>query len=170
MAIERQRSRRPRIEIIPMIDVVFFLLVFFMMFTSFRETPAGLNVNLPRGSTAVPQPAGQFEVAVDRTGALYAGGRRITALELQRQVAAALRQRPDLFIIIRGDKEARYEHVVAAMDAVRAVGGYRLGLAVEMEPTGAAAAPQPSRGQTVAVPAQPRPTSSRPAQLVSWAR
>lgn len=167
MAIERGRTPRPRLEIIPMIDVMLFLLVFFMMFTTFREAPTGLNVDLPRGTTAVSQPAGQFEVAVDRTGALYAGGRRVTAAELQRQVAEALRRRPDLFIIIRGDKEARYEHVVAAMDAVRAAGGYRLGLAVELSSDRAGGGGVPAPGRVGARP------GARPAEggsLVGWAR
>ena len=47
--IVTRRKRRPRVEILPLIDVIFFILVFFMLFASFEINPAGLKVELPEG-------------------------------------------------------------------------------------------------------------------------
>ena len=48
----RTQRRKPRIDIVPMVDVMTFLIVFFMLFTTFRTNPAGLDIKLPRAETA----------------------------------------------------------------------------------------------------------------------
>lgn len=58
----------------------------------------------------------------------------VTGADLQTQLAERLRVNPDLFVIVKADKQVRYEHVVLALDHIRAVGGSKLGLAVEQEP------------------------------------
>lgn len=117
----------------PMIDVVFFLLVFFMLFTTMRSTPVGLDVELPSAQTGVAQQNQQFEVSVSREGAFYVEGKMVTGPELRSQLQTALRQNPDLFVIVKADRQVRYEYVVRALDEVRAVGGHKLGLAVEQD-------------------------------------
>lgn len=136
MAITRRTAKRPRIEIVPMIDVVFFLLVFFMLFTTFRATPAGLEVELPRAATANERIPQQVTVSVDRSGALYwqrgnTPGRPVSLAELTSAVKQAVAGDADLLVVVRGDKQARYEHIVRAIDAIRLVGGRNIALAVE---------------------------------------
>jgi biopolymer transport protein ExbD len=116
-----------------MIDVIFFLLVFFMVFFTVRTAPLGLNVELPRAVTGNPQASARFEVAVDKSGAMYISGRRVSQAELQQALAERLQVNPDMFVIVKADKEVRYEYVVNALDQVRNAGGYRLGLAVEQD-------------------------------------
>lgn len=125
----RQRSRTP--DITPMIDVVFFLLVFFMVFSTINTAPLGLDVELPKAVTGNPQASTTFDVLVDKSGLLYVSGKLVTGTELRQQLAQRLQVNPDLFVILKADKQVRYEHVVAALDHIRAVGGYKLGLAVE---------------------------------------
>ncbi|NLM94767.1 MAG: biopolymer transporter ExbD [Firmicutes bacterium] len=131
--IVTRRKRRPRVEILPLIDVIFFILVFFMLFASFEINPAGLKVELPKAVTASEREPSNLTITVTKTGAMYIDGKAVATSEIQSRVRQAVQRRPDLFVIIRADKETRYEHVVKAMDEVRAGGGYRLGLAVERE-------------------------------------
>ncbi|HPT83068.1 MAG TPA: biopolymer transporter ExbD [Limnochordia bacterium] len=120
-------------DITPMIDVVFFLLVFFMVFFTVRTAPLGLNVELPRAVTGNPQASARFEIAVDKSGAMYVSGSRVTSSQLRQALTERLQVNPDMFVIVKADKEVRYEYVVNALDEVRAAGGYRLGLAVEQD-------------------------------------
>lgn len=131
MAIERRRVKRIRLDIIPMIDVIFFLLVFFMLFTTFKTTPAGLNIELPKAVTAQEQQPSELVVNISKDGVMYVNGEQVTSQRLKALVKDRLKKQPDLFVIIKADKQALYDYVVQAMDDVRAVGGYRLGLAVQ---------------------------------------
>lgn len=128
-----ERTKRPRRspDITPMIDVIFFLLVFFMVFSTIKTEPMGLDVELPRAVTGSPQTSMSFEVVVDKSGSLYVAGKMVTGSELREALAKRLQVNPDTFVIVKADKEVRYEHVVNALDHVRGVGGYKLGLAVE---------------------------------------
>lgn len=131
MNFERLRKPRRGPDITPMIDVVFFLLVFFMIFSTIKTTPLGLDVELPKAVTGKPQNNTSFEVLVDKAGVFYVSGKMVTGTELRQQLTQRLQVNPDIFVIVKADKQVRYEHVVAALDHIRGVGGYRLGLAVE---------------------------------------
>ena len=133
MNFQRMRRSHRGPDITPMIDVIFFLLVFFMVFFTVRTAPLGLNVELPRAVTGNPQASARFEVAVDKSGAMYISGRRVSQAELQQALAERLQVNPDMFVIVKADKEVRYEYVVNALDQVRNAGGYRLGLAGEQD-------------------------------------
>ena len=132
MAIVRSLRRRPRVEIINMVDVMFFLLAFFMLFSTFRTTPAAIDVNLPRAVTAQREPAAEMMVTIDARGRLHVDGRPVSAAQLQSMAARLVQQRPDVLVIIRADRQVAYDRVVEAIDAVRRAGVYRLGLAVEL--------------------------------------
>jgi len=127
----RRGNRGP--DITPMIDVIFFLLVFFMVFFTVRTAPLGLNVELPLAVTGNPQASARFEVAVDKTGAMYVSGNKVTSAQLRQALAERLQVNPDMFVIVKADKEVRYEYVVNTLDEIRSAGGYRLGLAVEQD-------------------------------------
>lgn len=131
MNFERTRKRRRSPDITPLIDVMFFLLVFFMVFSTIKTEPMGLDVELPRAVTGSAQTSTSFEVLVDKSGAFYVSGRQVSGTQLEQQLAERLRVNPDIFVFVKADKEVRYEHVVKALDHVRGVGGYRLGLAVD---------------------------------------
>ncbi|HHT91658.1 MAG: biopolymer transporter ExbD [Bacillota bacterium] len=131
MNFERTKRRRNSPDITPLIDVMFFMLVFFMVFSTIKTEPMGLDVELPRAVTGSPQTSTSFEVLVDKSGVFYVSGRMVTGTELQQQLTERLRVNPDIFVIVKADRDVRYEHVVDALDHVRAVGGYRLGLAVQ---------------------------------------
>ncbi len=131
MNFESKRTRRKSPDITPLIDVMFFLLVFFMVFSTIKTEPMGLDVELPRAVTGSPQTSTSFEVLVDKSGSFHVSGRKVTGAELEQHFIERVRVNPDIFVIVKADKEVRYEYVVKALDHLRGVGGYRLGLAVD---------------------------------------
>jgi len=129
--IRRTKRSVGGVNIVPLIDVMFFLVLFFVVTTTFRTETAGLDVQLPTAATARQNVPSELVITVREDGRMYVGDRAVTSAQLQQEVRRALANRPDLLVIIRGDRRARYEYVVQAIDDVRAVGGYRLALAVQ---------------------------------------
>lgn len=114
-----------------MIDVMFFLVVFFMLFSSFRTTPEGIHVTLPRAATAQEQVASELVVTITEEGAYYLEDRLTTIDGLQSAVAQAVAQNPDVVTVFRIDREAKWDWVIAAWDAMRLAGGADLSFTVE---------------------------------------
>ncbi len=130
MLVQRPVRRNPNVQIVPLIDVIFFILVFFMLFTTFRTQPSGLNLELPKAATSDKQAPSQVTVSIASDGRMFLGDRQVNSATLKTEIGKSLQRRPDLFVVIRADKNTRYDYVVQAMDDVRQVGGYRFGLAV----------------------------------------
>lgn len=131
MNIERAKRKKMRLEIIPMIDVLFFLLVFFMLFSTFKTNVTGLNINLPRAVTVAAQEQSKVVVTVARDGAFYLGRHQVDEQRLKAELHRALGSNGDAVVVIEADEAVLYKHLVAAMDAVRQAGGYRIALAVD---------------------------------------
>lgn len=134
MAITRSTRRRPRVEIINMVDVMFFLLSFFLVFSTLRVTPATLDLDLPRAATAVREAAPEIEVTIDRSGRYSVDGSPVTLTQMGVLAGDAVRRHPDQLVVIRADKGVQYDLVVQAIDVLRRAGAYRIGLAVELRP------------------------------------
>ncbi|NMB39373.1 MAG: biopolymer transporter ExbD [Firmicutes bacterium] len=128
-----QRSKRylgGRPEIAPMIDVIFFLLIFFMLFSSLRETATSIDVELPQAVSDTAQHTSTFEVTVSREGDFYINSKKVTGVELQEALKKAVAQNPNVFVIIKGDKYTDFENVINAMDHAGQIGIDDIGLAV----------------------------------------
>ena len=130
-------THRPRrkpiaeINVVPYIDVMLVLLVIFMV-TAPLLTP-GVKVDLPQASaTPVDNPDREtLVVTVDRKGKLFLDDREMGADALQAKVAAILRVRPKTPVLIRGDRQAAYNHVVQTMVLLQAAGAPSVGLVTE---------------------------------------
>lgn len=131
MAFERRARRLGRVELIPMIDVMTFLLVFFMLFTTFKTQTSGLDIALPKAATGVSQKASSVTITIDARGRFFLEGRLTDIGALAREMKRKLKENPDATIILRADEKVQYRYLVEAIDSVRSVGGYRLALAVE---------------------------------------
>jgi biopolymer transport protein TolR len=130
--MEPYRARRKQlmseINVVPYIDVMLVLLVIFMITAPLLAT--GVKVELPRAA-AQPVDAPDHEtlvVTVDREGRYYLDDRRIGAEELRTKVAAILRARPQTPVLVRGDRNASYGQVVAAMTLLQSAGAASVGL------------------------------------------
>ncbi|EEA01921.1 Biopolymer transport protein ExbD/TolR [Burkholderia sp. H160] len=123
-------ARKARIEIIPMIDIMFFLLVFFIMITLHMIPNAGLRSQLPSSATAQSLPPPQVTVTLTTDGGLSVDGRTLSLAELTTLLAA----RTDVahtVVTIAGSKQAQIQHLVSVMDACRAAGVSQIALAAQ---------------------------------------
>lgn len=114
-----------------MIDVMFFIATFLMVFASFEGAADGIPVDLPKAATAQEQPASELIVTITDEGAFYLGDRLTTVEGLKQGVRQALAQSPDVVAVIRADREAMFEWVVLAIDAMTEAGGSSLSFTVE---------------------------------------
>ena len=116
-------SAEARIEIIPLIDIMFFLLAAFMLVSLSMVNLKSLKVNLPTATTATPESKKDFiDISVDKLGAIYLNTKPMAANELVGALTAARKTRPNVRVFISGDQDARHGAVIRALDAVRAAG------------------------------------------------
>ena len=131
---ERRIAENPRLMIIPMIDIIFFLLVFFMMSTMFMVEQKVLPVTLPSASTAEMDTHRTVPVTVMADGSLRFNEDSVNLNELAIRVEAELRRDRDSRFVLRADRRAAYGQVVDVLNQLRRPGVQRLTVAVEAVP------------------------------------
>ncbi len=130
----KQISKKPaRIEMIPLIDVVFLLLVFFIYAMLSMVIHRGVPVNLPQAKTALIDKKEYLALIITREGDIYFDKTRVSLKELQSLLTEKKKSRPNLKIFINGDKAVYYEKVVKVLDVVRIAGITRISLETELE-------------------------------------
>lgn len=108
------------LEMTPLIDVVFLLMIFFLVASRLEEADRVIDVVLPEASAAKPltSRSREFVINIDRTGAYHAGARPVELEELERLLRQAVADRPDgQRVILRADEEVPHKYVVGAMNA-----------------------------------------------------
>ena len=133
MVLRRRERAKARIEIIPMIDVVFFLLVFFMMASLAMTMYRGVPVNLPHAATGQAAVAENATVTVSRDGRTYLNREPVEASELGPRIRPLLTANPKLAVIINADTAVAHGRVVDVLDGLRGAGVSRLAIAVVPE-------------------------------------
>ena len=115
--------RRPRIEIVPLIDVVFFLLATFVMVSLSMVKNRGIAVRLPAASTAAPQPRRVVAtISLTEQGQVYLDQRPVTLEELTARLTRLHAAEPALQVFINGDKGAAFGRAIEVLDQVRRLG------------------------------------------------
>ena len=124
MEIPSSRSqRRARIEIVPLIDIMFFLLATFVMVSLSMVKSRGIAVVLPQASTGQPQEqSDHVSVSVTENGQLYLDKRELSQTELVETLARLKTQSPELRVHINGDQNARLGLAISVLDEVRKLG------------------------------------------------
>ncbi|MGE0479918.1 MAG: ExbD/TolR family protein [Phycisphaerae bacterium] len=122
------RARRelagPALDMTPIIDMVFLLLIFFLVATTFQQDERELNVALPVAKAAGPISANlrALVVNVDAAGEIVVSGRRVQPDDLRAIVREAVAGNPQQKVTIRGDRRSRYESVVRVLDICKGSG------------------------------------------------
>jgi biopolymer transport protein ExbD len=115
--------RRPRIEIVPLIDIVFFLLATFVMVSLSMVKNRGIAVRLPAAATGTPQDRRVFAaVSVTGDGRLYLDKEPVSLEELSARLTARRAADDRLRVFIHGDEQASFGHAIRVLDEVRRVG------------------------------------------------
>ena len=126
-------KKMPKIQILPMIDVIFFLLVFFMLFTTFKTTPHGFDLKLPKATTVSKSESVNLVVNISDDGRFFLKDKQVNTSELQNEVKKKLIEKPNTTVIIKADEKAKYKYLVQAMDVISQAGGTKFSLAADKD-------------------------------------
>jgi len=126
----RNQIEEPKVELTPMVDVVFLLLIFFMISTTFVETP-GISVNLPESSSELLEKEPK-EVKVYLTASTISlGDEKLTMAQLQQRLIGMQGQAAESTFVLYADLKVRHGRVVEVMDSAQQAGFTKLAIATE---------------------------------------
>ena len=129
--------RKPDVQMSPLIDVVFLLLIFYAVTTQF-VTDERLKLKLPEAKTAESEGVGQDEmppeVKVAADGTIWINDVVVPEDELEAQMKALVERAPDKSVILKGDRDADYGVVVRVLDSARAAGANMIQMSAERPP------------------------------------
>ena len=117
-------------NITPMLDVVFILLIFFIVTANFIKEP-GLEINRPDSETAEVTENAAILIAIGSAGEIYMDGRRIDKRQVKANVVRLLAENPQGSVVIQADEKATADTIMAVMDGAREAGVYNISLASE---------------------------------------
>ena len=132
-------AQKPRVEVVPMIDIMMFLLVFFVIVTLKMIAGTGVAMELPGSATTQQLKSATITVGVTKDGQTVIDGKSVSADELKAKLVE-LKQSKPLDVVLAGDRDASLQTLLSVMDAVRGAGITSVGLAAKAQP-----APQAAR-------------------------
>ena len=124
-------KKEPTIMIIPMIDIVFFLLVFFMVGTLYMNTEKQIPLNLPSTSTSTAKSIEPIIITLTTSHKLYIDNREISADNLSQEVQDIVRTTPRQAFVIRASKDVYYNEVIALLDMLKVNGAKYISVATD---------------------------------------
>ena len=121
------------INIVPMIDVIFSILAFFIISTLYLTRSEGLPVDLPSAQTAQVEQSVQINVTIEPDGDLFLDRQAIKLEQLKGAVGALIEPNSESLVIINADETVEHGQVVSVMDRLRQVEGAKLAIAAKKE-------------------------------------
>ena len=128
----RKQSLPPRLMLSPMIDMIFLLLVFFIVSTMYMSEIKTIPIRLPVAQNSETVSKSNFAVTVKKDGVLYLEDNKIEMKQLVANAAAESKRDAAFSVIIRADGEANYKTVIKLMDELKGAGVTRFGLATDL--------------------------------------
>lgn len=135
MRIPQEEQKSAGINIVPMIDIIFSILAYFIISTLYLTKSEGLPVNLPGANTAQQQPSTEITVTVDAAGDIFLNEAPVEIAALQAGVRNLMVENPETLVIINADKAVSHGSVIEVMDELRQIEGARLAIAAQKETT-----------------------------------
>ena len=131
--VRKNRSRAPQLALTSMLDVIFLLLCFFVTASVFSQWESEITIKLPSAATAEEPDRlpGEIIVNLATDGKATVNGKRLGLIELEARLAKVAKFYPDQAVIIRADKDARYEYLVDLIDTCRAAKIWNFSFATE---------------------------------------
>ncbi len=126
----RQRRKEPfLVDITPLVDVVFLMLIFFMVSTSFNVSNT-LKLELPTGHASQQQKkAKEVVISIDKQGQLYVQDEAVADGDLYRRILNVSKGDPNMRVILRADGGTQHKRVVYVLDTLRELGMGKIGIA-----------------------------------------
>lgn len=130
MRLPDESDNIAQINIVPMIDVVFAILTFFIVSSLFLSKSEGLPVNLPQASTSQSQQApSKITVTIDADGTLMVDKKAVKLEELESAVRQVMGTNESQLVVLNADKTVDHGNIVEVMDKLRRIKGIKLGIA-----------------------------------------
>ncbi|MBE1287642.1 biopolymer transporter ExbD [Alteromonas sp. LMIT006] len=118
------------IDMTPMLDVVFIMLIFFIVTASFVKE-AGIDVNRPDAATAVKKDRANILIAISDKGEIWINKRRVDVRAVQANVERLKAENPQGSVVIQADRKSTTETLIKVMDASRAAGAFDISIAAQ---------------------------------------
>ena len=126
-----RNQREPRLMVIPMIDIIFFLLVFFMLNTLYMVEQKVFPVQLPAAKQSDSQPVKQVNITVSKDGEVWIEDKKIILGDFKKLIHQEIQNHPEAVFILRADRLVPHGQVVEVMDELKATGVKKLSIATE---------------------------------------
>jgi biopolymer transport protein ExbD len=137
--------KKARIEIIPLIDIMFFLLASFMMVSLSQVHMKGIKVNLPTGQSGEVQAKNEYiSVSVNEAGIPYFDKEEMNYDQLTAKLHQVYQENPEAKVFVRGDANTVHGNIIRVLDILRSVGYYKI--AFEIKSEAGKGVPAPSGG------------------------
>jgi biopolymer transport protein ExbD/biopolymer transport protein TolR len=131
MGFLRKNRDEPRVDLTPMVDVVFLLLIFFMISTTFVESP-GISIKLPESSSqTIDREPKEIKVYLSQEGDIYDGEKKISIDDFKGLLSEHQADAKETTVLLLADQESRHGKVVILMDLARDAGFTKLAIATE---------------------------------------
>ncbi len=131
MRLPAAAKKKPRIEIIPMIDTMFFLLVFFMIATLSMTIQQGMPISLPTAESSTESTTENVSLTLTQEGTLYYNKEVITLQELEQRLVNLRQTSTDPSLLINADEQVPHGRVIKVMDLIRLSGIKSMGIATQ---------------------------------------
>jgi len=135
MEFKKKRRKKTVINITSLIDVLFLLLIFMMVSSSFIEEP-GIKLSLPETKSAPSVKKSEYTLYVKENGKLFLNNKAVTMEDLEKNLLNTVKEMKDESLILKGDKNIPYGKVVQIMDIVKKSGVKRLVISTRQDPAG----------------------------------
>ncbi|MGF1480174.1 MAG: ExbD/TolR family protein [Cyanophyceae cyanobacterium] len=145
-------AQEVRIEIIPLIDVIFCILTFFILAAVGFSRQQAIGLSLPQASTGTPQMREILVVSLDDLGQVYVEKQAVTRNQLQQAIRNYHQLNPGGLMVLNASRSASYNEVIEVLDLLREVGGDRVALATLPESESATAEPIPNSNPYLPIP------------------
>ncbi|OUS32288.1 biopolymer transporter ExbD [Gammaproteobacteria bacterium 45_16_T64] len=126
------QEEESNIDITPMLDVVFIMLIFFIVTASFVKE-SGIDVNRPQASTATTKERANILIAISANDEIWIDKRRIDARSIRAVIERLHAQNPQGSVVIQADRKSTNDKLVKVMDAARKAGVYNIAIATRKE-------------------------------------
>ncbi|UCF56311.1 MAG: biopolymer transporter ExbD [Deltaproteobacteria bacterium] len=134
MRFRKPREEEIRLSIAPLIDIVFLLLIFFMV-TSHFDVASGVRIRLPKVAKRIlNQEKNKITLVIDKSGQTYLEGKSVDMKTLQKRLETLVHEKGMVQVILQADKDVRHGKVVQIMDLAKTAGAHSIIIAARWKP------------------------------------